>query len=223
MTSNLSTPGTKQFDKSSHTFRILSTTSPNCVSLRQVEVRGTKLYKTPLSQFLVDEGRVAGFDVHPGSQDYLLITSTMGKIYVYRIDTGELRGTISIPRHAKGCLIDPSGLYVVVQVPPFKVKHTREAEGIQGTHENDIERSTLLMFELGTGQAAAEIKSVFEVSSMSFSSCGKYLSLGSTKGTVCVWAVGDHLHQNIKQVMDSVKLQPDFWANYPIFLPDYGN
>ena len=90
------------------------------------------------------------------------------------------------------------------------------------THENDIERTTLLMFEIGTGIAAAEIKSVFEISTLGFSEDGRYLSLGSTKGSVCVWALGDHLFQNIKQVLDSVALQPDFWSNYPIFLPDYG-
>lgn len=90
-----------------------------------------------------------------------------------------------------------------------------------GTHENDIARTSLLMFEIGTGIAAAEIKSVFEVSSMQFSEDGKYLSLGSSKGCVCVFAMGNHLHENVKQVLDSMKLQPDFWFNYPIFLPDY--
>lgn len=90
-----------------------------------------------------------------------------------------------------------------------------------GTHENDIERTSLLMFEIGTGMAAAEIKSVFEVSSMQFSEDGRYLSLGSSKGSVGVFAMGSHLYENVKQVLDSMKLQPDFWFNYPIFLPDY--
>lgn len=54
------------------------------------------------------------------------------------------------------------------------------------------------MFEVGTGVAAAEIKSIFEISSIEFSPDGKYLSLGSNSGTVCVWAIGEHLHHNIK-------------------------
>jgi hypothetical protein len=41
---------------------------------------------------------------------------------VYRVDTGELRGTIKAPLHAKGCVIDPSGLYVLISVPPFNEK-----------------------------------------------------------------------------------------------------
>lgn len=79
------------------------------------------MIKTPLVQYVIDEGKIAGFDVHP-SNDYLLVTSTKGRIYVYRIDTGELRGTIKIPNHAKGCNIDPSGLYVLVTVPSFNSK-----------------------------------------------------------------------------------------------------
>jgi hypothetical protein len=75
-----------------------------------------------------------------------------------------------------------------------------------GTHENDIERTTLLMFEIGTGLAAAEIKSVFEMSTMSFSEDGKYLALGSNRGSVCVWALGQNLHMNVKQVLDSMKI-----------------
>jgi hypothetical protein len=46
------------------------------------------------------------------------------------------------------------------------------------------------MFEIGTGLASAEIKSVFEISTMGFSDDGKYLSLGSNKGSICVLAVG---------------------------------
>jgi WD40 repeat protein len=90
-----------------------------------------------------------------------------------------------------------------------------------GTHENDIERTTVLMFGIGTGLAAAEIKSVFEVSTMQFSENGKYLSLGSYKGSVCIWQLGNTLFQTVKQMIDSMKIQPDFWYNYPIFLPDY--
>lgn len=52
------------------------------------------------------------------------MTSSKGRIYVYRTDTGELRGTIQIPLHAKGCHIDPSGLYVITTVPPFSAKNT---------------------------------------------------------------------------------------------------
>jgi len=89
-----------------------------------IEIKGSKLYKTPVNQFVIDEGKITGFEVHP-SNDYILVTSNKGKIYLFRIDTGELRGFISIPLHAWGCTIDPSGLYVIVQVPPFSEIQTK--------------------------------------------------------------------------------------------------
>jgi hypothetical protein len=69
--------------------------------------------KSVLVQYFITEGHISGFDLHP-SKDYILVTSNRGKVYVYRIETGELRGTINVPLHSQGCLVDPSGLYVVV-------------------------------------------------------------------------------------------------------------
>ena len=135
-------------------------------------------------QYFVNDGKVTGYDIHP-SKDYVLITTSKGKIYIFRIDTGELRGTIDIPLHARGCLIDPSGLYVVIQVPPFSPKHTanfvNQAEdfGSLGTNERDLARTTILMYEIGTGLAAAEVLSIFDITQMSFSSDGRFLALGS--------------------------------------------
>lgn len=80
----------------SYSFRVVTTTSPNCISVSQIDIKGSKLNKTPLAQFIIDEGKIAGFDIHP-SRDYLLVTSTQGRVYVFRIDTGELRGTIQVP------------------------------------------------------------------------------------------------------------------------------
>ena len=54
---------------------------------------------TPMAQFFIDEGKISGFEIHP-SKDYILVTSSRGKVYVFRIDTGELRGTIDVPLHA---------------------------------------------------------------------------------------------------------------------------
>lgn len=55
--------------------------------------------KSQLVQYFIAEGRIAGFDIHP-SKDYLLVTSNKGKVYVFRVETGELRGTICVPQHA---------------------------------------------------------------------------------------------------------------------------
>lgn len=56
---------------------------------------------------------------------------------------------------------------------------------------------------------------------MDFSPDGRYLSLGSTNGSVAIWSMGNHLHNNVRQILDYMAQSPDFWYNYPIFLPDY--
>ena len=114
----MSTNSSQLYGSHSCNLKILSLTSPNQVSMQLVDVKGTKLTRSPLCQYVISEGKVTGFDVHP-SKDYLLVTSSKGRIYVFRIDTGELRGTIKIPLNANGCLVDPSGLYVVFKVPAF--------------------------------------------------------------------------------------------------------
>lgn len=49
-----------------------------------------------------------------------------------------------------------------------------------GTNEKNLQRTTVLMYEIGTGLAAAEILSIFDISKISFSTDGRYLSIGST-------------------------------------------
>ena len=201
--------GASQANSSYETkFCVFSVRAPNCVRLQLVEVKDNRMNMSPLAQFFINDGKVAGFDYHP-SKDYVLITSSKGKIYLFRIDTGELRGTINVPLHAQGCLIDPSGLYVVVQVPPYSPRHTRNLTnagdgsnlGHLGTNERDLCRTTVLMYEIGTGNAAAEVHSIFDITEMQFSTDGRYLALGSRKGSVSVWALGEHLYQHVSEVI----------------------
>lgn len=56
---------------------------------------------------------------------------------MFRIDTGELRGTIKVPLHAKGCIVDPSGLYVLISVPPFSQKFTQNLLNESEVYENN--------------------------------------------------------------------------------------
>lgn len=48
----------------------------------------------------------------------------------------------------------------------------QERVGHFAVNQKEFERNTLLMYEIGTGQPAAEIASVFEITCMQFSSDG---------------------------------------------------
>jgi hypothetical protein len=58
---------------------------------------------------------ITGFDLHP-SGDYVIMTSDQGFYYIFRIETGELRGKVPIMTDPSGLSIDPSGLYLAVAV-----------------------------------------------------------------------------------------------------------
>ena len=92
-----------------------------------------------------------------------------------------------------------------------------------GINEKDLCRTTILMYEVGTKKVAAEVHSIFDIASMSFSADGRYLALGSQKGSVSVWALGDHLFRAVHEVIERMKATPDFWCNYPIYLSDHSS
>ena len=52
---------------------------------------------------------------------------------------------------------------------------------------------------------------------------GRYLALGSRRGAVSVWALGDHQFRGVHEVIQRMREQPDFWCNYPIYLPDHNS
>ena len=93
---------TNQFRSASsyeNRFSVFSVRGPNCVRQQIVEIKDSRMTVLPQAQFLVSEGNISGLEVHP-SKDYILVTTNRGKIYIFRIDTGELRGKINIPMHA---------------------------------------------------------------------------------------------------------------------------
>jgi hypothetical protein len=49
--------------------------------------------KSQLGAYFIAEGKITGFDLHP-SKDYVMINSNRGKVYVYRVETAEVRGVI---------------------------------------------------------------------------------------------------------------------------------
>ncbi len=58
------------------------------------------------------------FEIHP-SNDYILILSSVGYIFLFKLQTGELRGKIKVLRNSLNFVIDPSGLYIaLVAAPP---------------------------------------------------------------------------------------------------------
>jgi len=94
---------------SSHNFSV--------VRVQKIYVKAGKLIKDLLVDLLLDEGKIAGFDVHP-SREYAFLLNDVGYLYIYQLHLAQLRGKIRVLPNAWGCKIDPSGLYVAIAAPP---------------------------------------------------------------------------------------------------------
>lgn len=158
---------------------------------------------------------MTGFEVHPSNQ-YLVAVSDQGFFYIFKLDTGELRGKVPVMSDPVGVAIDPSGLYLAISAKSNSVAPTGglHKKWMFKTDKFNIttgSRTRILIYEIGTGNLASEISSLFEISSFSFSPDARFLVAGSTSGCVSIWAVGEKL-QNI------MSMPPDIWLNYPLYI-----
>lgn len=147
---------------------------------------------------------ITGFDIHP-SKDYIILTSDQGFYYVFRIETGELWGKVPILSDPLGLSIDPSGLYIAVSVktnssePDMNTWWKWTIKGDWNVVEGS--RTRIIFYELGTGLIAAEINSLFDISTFSFCPNGKLFVAASKSGCVSIWAISDDIINNILKVM----------------------
>lgn len=197
---------------SGHNFRILSLHSPCSLRLQAFDAE----YRTKLFQCSYElDGAVAGYEIHP-SKEYLIAISDQGFFYIFKIETGELRGKVPIMSDPLGVALDPSGLYLAVSVnnnsiePDSQIRKkwmlkTEKYNSMRGS------RTRVLFYEVGTGNLASEISSLFEISTFSFSPNGRFFVAGSKTGCVSIWAIGERLQS-------TMTLSPEMWASYPLYI-----
>lgn len=108
------------------TFSALCTHNLSTLRLHKVYVKGGKVFEDPFIDLPIDAGKIAGFDIHP-SNEYAIVISDAGYLYIFHIHLSQLRGKYQIPKHAWGCKIDPSGLYVTISVPSKNIEKESDA------------------------------------------------------------------------------------------------
>lgn len=196
---------------SGHNFRILSLHSPCSLRLQAFDAE----YRTKLFQCNYElDGVVAGFEIHP-SNEYLIAVSDQGFFYIFKLETGELRGKVPIMSEPLDVALDPSGLYLAVTVNNNSIEpgsQVRKKWMLKSEKYSEIRsRTRVLFYEVGTGSLASEISCLFEISSFNFSPNGKFFVAGSKHGCVSIWAIGERL-QSI------MSLSPSIWASYPLYI-----
>ena len=104
-----------------------------------------------------------------------------------------------------GLSIDPSGLYIAVSVKTNSSEpdlNTRKKWTIKGDRSVlEGTRTWIIIYEIGTGLVAAEISSLFDISTFSFCPNGKLFVAASKRGCVSIWAISDDICGNIQRVL----------------------
>lgn len=229
----------KYFIKTEIAFKSITIHNSNTLRLQQIYKDDSTISKSVKVNYSI-EGRCNGFQVHP-SNEYLLILSNIGFLYVFKLINGELRLKIGVPSLSKALSIDPSGLYAIIAANINNeetknlglIKAQRSNLGIlmSSGNENLViekeidcmykkshaqDRSKVLLIEIGTGNVIGCVNHIFDITTSGVSSDGKFFSLGSKKGHVGVWTLFDDYYENISNLLLEMRLNPKVWSDYPI-------
>jgi len=97
-------------------FYALTSHNFSTVRVHKIYTKFGKFIKDVLVDLQLEEGKIAGFDIHP-SKEYAILLSDAGYLYIFHIHLAQLRGKLKIPIGGWGCKVDPSGLYVAIGIP----------------------------------------------------------------------------------------------------------
>jgi len=104
-----------------------------------------------------------------------------------------------------GLSVDPSGLYLAVSVKNNSIEpepYIRKKWTIKGDWAiGEGSWTRIIIYEIGTGLVSTELSSLFDVSSFTFSPNGWFFVVGSTNGSVSIWALPEDMIENVQRVL----------------------
>lgn len=82
--------------------------------------------------------------------------------------------------------------------------------------DNIRKRSSVIIYELGTGNFVSILKNIFVISNVKFSNDGRFICIASDSGCISIWNIKGEIRDNIRNVLEEIKMNPHFWDNYRI-------
>ena len=139
------------------------------------------------------------------SEEYLIVTTSHGFIYLYHLLTGQIVYKIESfsDKHAKPniskCLFDPSGLYLCVLLK-----------------DNEIEIDDHInIYQIGTKEYIGSITNIGSINNFIFSNNGNAFYVISNNGIVKVLSISNGIRRNIQETLQLMKINDKFWSKYP--------
>lgn len=173
------------------------------IQLQVFEAIEGELERTHFNLFPI-EGKSTGFEIHSSGM-FLLVTTNTGAVYIYNIDNSEIAGIIETDIGARGCILDPSGLYIGVLIPnQFGVYHK------------------FAIYETGTGKKSTELSRLDNCGNFKgvcWSKDGRFIIISGATGLLSVWKIPKAMTETIFDMMEKLQANPDIWIQFPINLP----
>ncbi|KAL4440897.1 hypothetical protein ABPG74_009310 [Tetrahymena malaccensis] len=232
--------------KSDNKFLAITVHSQNSLRLHSISQTDiNQMNSIVIANFSV-EGLIQSFAIHPSNQ-YVLILSNIGYVYVFNIKSSELRGKIDVPKHSQRISLDPSGLYFSITAfsslgedkeqylnanifnssynsvmrtdkSTLTIYNPQKEVDLFFKKKPDVKPNRVILYEIGTGNLVGEIPSLFNIECIQFSDEGKFLCIGSNTGILSLWSTCQEVRENIFEVLDQMKVKEDFWRDFPIYL-----
>lgn len=103
------TPYQKYYMKTETALKAVTVHNANTLRLQQIYRDDLTISANVKVAYCID-GKCTAFEIHP-SNDYLLVVSNIGYLYVFKLVNGDMRVRINVPSLSSQLVIDPSGLY----------------------------------------------------------------------------------------------------------------
>ena len=159
------------------------------------------------------------------SENYAIILNNTNQIIITQILTGEITAVIDLNSRVKtanNIQIDNSGLFLGVICELFNYDENRNINLNKYIDINNnlnidkLKRNYIIIFEIGTGKVKTYINYINPISKILFDNEGNYLIIAGKKGEISLWKLSDIMTNNIKYVLEEMKINKDFWEEYEI-------
>ena len=159
------------------------------------------------------------------SENYAIILNNTNQIIITKILSGEITAVIDLNSRVKtanNIQIDNSGLFLGVICELFNYDENRNINLNKYIYTNDnscvdkLKRNYIIIFEIGTGRVKTCINYINPISKILFDNEGNYLIIAGKKGEISLWKLSEMMTNNIKYVLEEMKINKDFWEEYEI-------
>lgn len=195
----------------------LYTKNDYLLELSQLYYDRNKLNKKEIKTISINN-QIIDIKIHP-SENYVLLLNGSNQIIINHILSGKTTGVIDLANKVKSVnniKIDISGLFLAVICELHNENDNNNINTLISGRINNYKRNFIIIFEIGTGKVKTCINYINPISKMIFDNEGKYLIIAGKKGEISLWKLSDSMNANIKNVLDQMKKNYNFWNQYEI-------